>query len=362
MTSHLKPVPGEHIEVRGPRFLLRPFNSLTPGTERAYLVKGLIPRTGIIVVWGPPKCGKSFWTYDAVMHVSLDWEYRGRRVQKGPVVYCAFEGADGFRNRAEAFRQRHLAEDHGDVEFYLVAARANMAIDHEELTKAIRSQLGEGRKPVAVVLDTLNRSMSGSESDDKDMGSYVRAADAIREAFDCAVIIVHHCGIEGSRPRGHTSLTGAADAQLAVKRDAAGNINVTVEWMKDGPEGDTITSRLESVEVGTDIDGDPITSCVVVAQEPSPLVATGRKLSDRHKLALDALAEAVLAHGTPADPAMQLGSVRVAPIAAWRDEMFSRGILDRGAPNPRTDFRRIKEGLHARGLIGVTGELVWLAT
>jgi hypothetical protein len=34
------------------------------------------------------------------------------------------------------------------------------------------------------------------------------------------VVIVHHCGIEGTRPRGHSSLTGAADAQLAVKRDA----------------------------------------------------------------------------------------------------------------------------------------------
>ena len=78
------------------------------------------------------------------------------------------------------------------------------------------------------------------------MTAYIRAADAIREAFGCAVIIVHHCGIDGTRPRGHTSLTGAVDAQLAVKRDGAGNIEVKVEWMKDGPEGDTIWSRLEA--------------------------------------------------------------------------------------------------------------------
>ena len=69
------------------------------------------------------------------------------------------------------------------------------------------------------------------------MTAYVNAADAIRTAFDCAVIIVHHCGIDGTRPRGHTSLTGTCDAQLATKRDAANNIVVTVEWMKDGPEG-----------------------------------------------------------------------------------------------------------------------------
>jgi len=74
-----------------PRFKLRRFDELKIGTERTYLVKGLIPRTGLVVAWGPPKCGKSFWTFDLAMHIALGREYRGRRVQRGPVVYCAFE-------------------------------------------------------------------------------------------------------------------------------------------------------------------------------------------------------------------------------------------------------------------------------
>ena len=97
----------------------------------------------------------------------------------------------------------------------------------------------------------------------------IKAADAIRDAFDCAVLIVHHCGIDASRPRGHTALAGAVDAQLAVKRDGADNITVTVERMKDGPEGDTITSALDPIDVGTDSDGDSISSCVIIEAEPS---------------------------------------------------------------------------------------------
>jgi len=111
--------------------------------------------------------------------------------------------------------------------------------------------------PVAVTLDTLNRSIGGPENDEF-MTAYVNAADAIRAAFDCAVIIVHHCGVEGTRPRGHSSLTGAVEAQLAVTRDAAGNVVDTVEYMKDGPEGATVVSHLEAVEVGNDEDGEPI--------------------------------------------------------------------------------------------------------
>ena len=119
------------------------------------------------------------------------------------------------------------------------------------------------------MVDTLNRSLNGSESRDEDMSRYIQAADAVREAFRCAVILVHHCGVESSRPRGHTSLTGAADAQIAVKRDHTGTICTTLEWMKDGPEGVEVYSRLEPVEVGADDDGDVISSCVVVEADPA---------------------------------------------------------------------------------------------
>jgi AAA domain len=256
---------------REPRFKLRPFASIEFKCEAIYLVKRLIPRSGLIVVWGPPKCGKSLWTFDLVMHIALGRSYRGRRVKQGPCVYCAFEGADGFKLRVEAFRKKNVVPD--DVPFFLVAARMDMAKDHRDLITSIRAQIGH-HVPAVVVLDTLNRSMAGSESKDEDMAGYVKAADAIREAFGCAVIIVHHSGVDGTRPRGHTSLTGAADAQLAVKRDAAENVNVTVEWMKDGPEGDVIVNRLERVPLGHDEDGEEISSCVVIPVNDAEVVAS----------------------------------------------------------------------------------------
>ena len=312
-----------------PRFRLVPFEQLTPGTEAAYLVKGLIPRVGLTVAWGPPKCGKSFWAFDLAMSVARGVPYRGRRVQGGTVVYCAFEGADGFKARAEAYRIRYLAEDAGVVPFYLSPSPLDLVGDHAALIASIRFYLGDA-SPALVVLDTLNRSLRGSESDDKDMSAYVRAADAIRDAFGCAVLIVHHCGIDATRPRGHTALAGAVDAQLAVKRDAGGTITVTVERMKDGPEGDTISSALETVEVGTDSDGDTLQSCVIVEAEPSSVSeASRRKLSPKASLALEALAEVILAVGQPAPSSFGLPShLKAVPLEKWRAEMLSRGVLD----------------------------------
>ncbi len=39
------------------RFKLVRFDQIQLPTDPAYLVKGLIPREGLCVVWGPPKCG-----------------------------------------------------------------------------------------------------------------------------------------------------------------------------------------------------------------------------------------------------------------------------------------------------------------
>jgi hypothetical protein len=45
-----------------PRIKLVPFDQIRLNTDRAYLVKGLIPYPGLTVIWGPPKCGKSLGT------------------------------------------------------------------------------------------------------------------------------------------------------------------------------------------------------------------------------------------------------------------------------------------------------------
>jgi RecA-family ATPase len=236
---------------KSPRFKLVAFHKITLQTAPAYLVAGLIPRVGLIVIWGPMKCGKSFWTFDLFMHVALGWPYRGRKVRQGEVVYLALEGSEGFRRRIEAFRRQHNVID---APFYLVTDRTELVKDHRALIADIKAA---SVKPIAVVIDTLNRSITGSESKDEDMGAYVKAADAVREALCCAVAIIHHCGVDDSRPRGHTSLGGAVDAQLAVRRDAANNVITTVEWMKDGDtEGDAMVSKLEHVPLGVDDDGN----------------------------------------------------------------------------------------------------------
>jgi hypothetical protein len=62
--------------------------------------------------------------------------------------------------------------------------------------------------------------------------------------------------------------------QIAGRRDSTGNVFILVEWMKNGEDG-KIASRIETIEVGTNRDGVPITSCAVVPADDATAAGTG---------------------------------------------------------------------------------------
>ena len=315
------------------KFPLLRFGEMRPGTEPNYLVDELIPVAGLVVVYGAPKGGKSFWVLDLMLHVALGWEYRERAVQQGTIVYCAFEGAHGYRKRCEAFRRHHLLTDE-DPPLYVVPGRADLIRDHAALIADMKAQLAELAASVrCVVLDTLNKSLIGSESKDVDMANYIAAAEAIQAAFGCVVVIVHHHGIDDTRPRGHTSLRGAVDAQIKVTRDDQNTIIAEIEEMRDGPEGAQIMSCLVVVGVGDDNAGRPLTSAVVEPVDPSTRT-DGHKLPEltRNQRTMFSIVDAAPA-GLSTDE--------------WNDQAREAGI----GVKRRADLHDLRNSLKARGLV-----------
>jgi hypothetical protein len=310
------------------RIYLVPFDDIRGRTTPSYLIKGVIPRVGLGCVWGEPKSGKSFWALDVAMHVALGWDYRGKRVQQGPAVYIAAEGQTGVENRIEAWRQNRLEAYEGDVPFYLCPVNLDLIADHGELIGVIRQTTAD---PAIVTIDTLNRTLRGSENSDEDMSAFVEAADAIREAFNCAVMIIHHCGIDGTRARGHTSLRGSLEVLINVKRNKAGDVITTVEEMKDGEDGEVIASRLVTAQVGIDDDGDPITSCIVEptehtapAEEEKSLTANQEAMFRILREAKDGLSQEDWYAKTKA---AGIGKTRPATLTNTRGALEDRGLV-----------------------------------
>src|SRR5258708_385989 len=90
------------------KFELVGLDDLKSSAISEYLVKGWFPRSGLVEVWGPPKCGKSFWVFTVMLHVAMGREYRGHRVHQADIVYLALEGQKGFSRRRDAFYKEFL--------------------------------------------------------------------------------------------------------------------------------------------------------------------------------------------------------------------------------------------------------------
>jgi AAA domain len=343
------------------KFELVGLDDLKSSAISEYLVKGWFPRSGLVEVWGPPKCGKSFWVFTVMLHVAMGREYRGHRVHQADIVYLALEGQKGFGRRRDAFYKEFLKPGEKVPAFKLCGAALDLIKDHKKLISDIKDQAAD---PACVVIDTLNRSINGSESKDADMGAYLRAADAVQRAFDCLVVIIHHCGVDETRPRGHTSQTGAADVQISVKKDDTTNIvTTTVELAKDMAEGATLQSRLKVVELGMDQDGDPITSLAVVpALDSSGAQAKAQaKTTGEQRRFLHILTTATIEAGEfPKDTTKVPTSIKAVTREMLKKYCVSEGWMDEAeSGKARAKVSGMINTLAGKRLIGTTDRYVW---
>lgn len=85
-----------------------------------------------------------------------------------------------------------------------------------------------------------------------------------------------------------------------------------------------------------------------------------RRLSPRSRRALEALNEAIINHGQAAPIDLQLTtSTKTVTLDQWREELFTRNVLDRASTNPRMDFKRCLDQLADKGMIATRNDVVW---
>jgi hypothetical protein len=165
----------------------------------------------------------------------------------------------------------------------------------------------------------------------------------------------------GARPRGHTSLTGAVEVQIAVKKTGDKAMTALVECAKDLEEGAEVPCALERVELDTDPDGDMITSLVVVPAEATPRQL--RDLNGRPKQALDCLFEALLDFGAVPSPSSHIPpNTRTTTLVRWEELFLAKTIAESTKPDSKKKaFVRAGEKLQELKIIGVWKDQVWVA-
>jgi len=206
-------------EVPPKEFKYTAFEDIAFDTEEEWLVKKLLPLTGVAALYGPSGGYKSFLLFDLSLHVALGWPWAGRRVKQADVVYIAAEGAGGFKKRKAGW----LKEREGvpsKVPFYLQTVAPNLGGAKHDLQTLIDSVGKAELKPGVICIDTLAQSLGGGDENSAGMAQFVSNATALAIHFKCLVIVVHHVGLsDDERLRGSTNLIGGLDASIHCARN-----------------------------------------------------------------------------------------------------------------------------------------------
>jgi hypothetical protein len=240
-----------------------------------WIIKGVLPRADLGVLYGASGSGKSFAVLDMALAVARGADWRERPVKQGAVLYVAAEGGGGVAGRVKAYAiDKGLSLD--GVPLGIMNAVPNFLIE-EDITAVVEAMAAAGPTDL-VVVDTFAQVTPGAnENSGEDMGLALRHARAIRDATGAMVLLVHHSGKDAARgARGWSGIRAAADVEFEVMRPDEGQVRVLrVSKQKDGRDDLSWGFTLEPVVVGHDRDGEEMSSLVVrdatvpVAQKPT---------------------------------------------------------------------------------------------
>jgi hypothetical protein len=319
-------------------------------------VRGVLPLEGIAAFYGPPSCGKSFLALDLLAAIAAGRDWFACRVKPAPVLYIGLEGEAGIAQRVRAHQARHGIAD--GMRFLLAPLDLRQPADRADIISAARAA---GLAGGVLCIDTLAASAPGmDENTSADMGEVIAALKALQAELGGLVLAVHHTGKDATKGlRGHSSLLGALDAAIEVTRT-----DDRREWRtaksKDGADGDAHPFRLEVVELETDEDGEPVTSCVVAPEERAAdaLRRVNLPAGGNQRVIFDALRDLLrearrfgMAGAPPTRPCIEL------------EEAIEK-TRDRLACEPKRRTERTREaftGLVNRGAIVLREGWLWLA-
>lgn len=143
-----------------------------------WLVKRLLPRTGLGQLYGPSYTGKTYLALALALAVCNGLpEWFGHRVKRtGPVLYAAMEGRSDLQQRIRAWLDAHPGcTDEGLVT--LLEEELDLA-RQDSVDRLVAELAAEDVRPVLVVIDTQRLATLGAKENENDERTRPRRARA----------------------------------------------------------------------------------------------------------------------------------------------------------------------------------------
>jgi hypothetical protein len=344
------------------------FSSMPP---KCWIIKNVIA-LGETSSWiGPPGAGKSALITDLAIHVATGTEWRGHRSKEEcGVVYFALERGELVKRRliAHAARTKNFPTK-------LPFSIARQVIDLmkpsciDEIVEAINSaKEHHGRHIGMIVIDTYAKGIAASGGDEnsaRDQNMTLANLRRVQEATGVHIAIVGHTGKdEGKGARGSNAHLGDVDMMVQFSGEKDQRV-ATIIKNNDGAEGLLTRYKLEIAVLGTDEDGDAITTAIISADELNSEKDISRaRLNKTQRKAMEMLERAILDNGrdAPVSSEYPRGIGKIVALEVWKACCIKGGLSVAGSKESNDKaFRRAVSDLDAMHRISMWDGNVWIA-
>jgi len=326
------------------KHLGRKWRDLRDQDPPAWLIRDLLPEVSLVGLVGPGGAYKSFVALDLALAVASGAEeWAGRPISKLglPVVYVSGEGAIGGRIRA--WEARHPGVDVGDQ--FIACDTVDLGDDdsRNRLVETIDDLTAV--PPALIVFDTFARATPGrDENSSRDMGEIVRVCDALKERYQCCVVLIHHTAKGSGQWRGSNAVMFALDTSLTMSNTRSG-AKIVLDRQKDGETGQVWSVGVEEVETGKNRpDGSPERSLVVAIEERKD-----EKKPDGDKIASKARIRDMAVNELRAQTAIRILENMAPGSVVNRDTLLNHMQADLGKGSDRGGVRRFLSSVVKKG-------------
>ncbi len=293
-----------------------------------WLIKGLIERNSVGLVFGKPASGKSFLVMDWAFCVAAGIDWDGKPTKQCDVFYVAGEG---FAGMARRFKALELKYDKVVDNIFMSEMPTELmsSVAMAELANVIQ---GTSENPALIIFDTVHRNFGGGdENSSKDFGIVMNNVDMFLKPINATVLFVHHSGhSQTERIRGSSAIQGSLDIEYKVSKDAEGIIEVANTKAKEIMPPPPMNFKMVQQDLGwIDEDGNSITSVILESTEATiadtPKIRT---LNGNNQVILEALSRVISQNGIK--PNIEITArfggfehgARVCTRELWREEAF----------------------------------------
>lgn len=251
-----------------------------------YLVKGVLDRGVDAMLFGHWSVGKTFVVLDMCAAIASGTPWFGHRTRTGKVLYLGYEGVVGMEKRMIALRTKYPALSDYATAFAWAPLRAPLLLENGALVGEYLTTFAAryGGPPDLVVVDPVAQAIGGDDSDSDLVGRLNTLISTMIQKQGCTVLRVHHVGhADKSRARGSSKLPAAVDTEIRVS-----DSEITLTKQRDSGKS-KFYFALRPLVLGTDEEGDQVTSCLVHQVEEN---ARAPELSEAQMLVYQAILDA----------------------------------------------------------------------